>query len=428
MSDRPFIASDVDFAAVAGRLHERGFGDIAGTTWYRDAVYESFSDAEYARRLELTRDKMDRLGLEVLIASGGPNHWSFGSGMYWLSGYWEWHGMSAYVVVPRRGDPVLVAGPGGAHREAIRRLSAIAEVRHSHGGRSAQEIVAVLADRGLDRGRVGLSFVDPVYGHYPPHNEVTVLVEHLGPRLEFVGDFFHEFFYAKSQEEAECVRKAGRLLDRAMHAMIATVHPGVTESELAAAACQPILQGGGRINFAIVGSTPMADPALAFGNPWPSTRVIEEGDIILNELACGYQGFTVQLGTPICVGTPPDWIRTMFTEVVRPGFDAMAEQLRPGNTWEQVRAAGEHFRKAGFDGRPLLLHTMDLVTHRPHVNWNNVLADEADSVIVPGVAAMLEPTIITPDGRLGIFFGRSFLVTEEGSDRVTKFPLELIEL
>jgi Xaa-Pro aminopeptidase len=69
-----------------------------------------------------------------------------------------------------------------------------------------------------------------------------------------------------------------------------------------------------------------------------------------------------------------------------------------------------------------------MVTHRPHVHWNEVLVDEADSVIVPGVAAMLEPTIITPDGRLGIFFGRSFLVTEEGSDRVTKFPLELIEV
>lgn len=422
------IPTDVEFASIAGRLHERGFGDVAGTTWYRDAVYESFSAAEFASRLERTREKMDRLGLDVLIASGGPNHWSFGSGMYWLSGYWEWHGMSAYVVVPLDSDPVLIAGPGGAHREAIRRLSAIAEVRHSHGGRSAKEILALLEERGLDAAKVGLSYVDPVYGHYPPFDEVSLLRDTLGDRLELVGDFFHEFFYTKTKEEADSVRQAGRLLDRAMHAMIAAIHPGVTESELAAAACQPILQGGGRVNFAIVGSTPMDDPALAFGNPWPSSRRIGDGDIIINELACGYNGFTVQLGTPICVGTPPDWIRRMFSEVVRPGFDAMAEQLKPGNTWEQVRAAGEHFRATGYDGRPLLLHTMDLVTHRPHVNWNNVLADESDQIVLPGVAAMLEPTIITPDGRFGIFFGRSFLITEDGHERVTRFPLELIEI
>jgi len=111
---------------------------------------------------------------------------------------------------------------------------------------------------------------------------------------------------------------------------------------------------------------------------------------------------------------------------VRPGFDAMAAQLQPGNTWEQVRAAGQSFGEAGYDGRPLLLHTMDRVTHKPHVNWNSVAADEADLTIRPGVAAMLEPTVITPDGRLGLFFGRSFLITETGHEQVTRFPHELV--
>ncbi|HSK23023.1 MAG TPA: M24 family metallopeptidase [Egicoccus sp.] len=420
------IPTDVPFERVAGRLNAEGFGDVTGTGWYRDAVYEGYSEGEYARRLQVTRDKMAREGLDVLLAAGGPNHWSFGAGMSWLSGYWEWHGASAYVVVPREGPCVLVAGPGGAHREAIRRLSAIAEVRHSRRGRSGQVIVDLLRERGLDTGRVGLTFVDPVYGHYPPFNEVEALRAGLGDRLEFVGDFFHEFFYAKSEEEADAVRVAGRLLDRALHAMIAAVRPGVTEQELAAAATAPILDGGGRVNFAIVGSTPMDDPALAFGNPWPSQRPIREGDIILNELACGYRGFTVQLGSPICVGPPPAWIHDFFYEVVRPGFDAMAAQLQPGNTWEQVRKAGQAFGEAGYDGRPLLLHTMDRVTHKPHVNWHDVAADEADQVIRPGVAAMLEPTVITPDGKLGIFFGRSFLITEDGHEQVTRFPHELI--
>lgn len=424
----PSIPTDVPFERVAGRLHAEGFGDVAETGWYRDAVYDTFSDEEFARRLRVTREKMARLDLDVLVATGGPNHWSFAGGMGWLSGYWEWHGMSAYVVVPRDGDPVLVAGPGGAHREAIRRVSSIAEVRHSRGGRSAQVIVDLLAERGLDGGRVGLNYVDPVYRHYPPHDEVEVLRDALGDRLVFVGDFFHEFFYAKSAEEVACVREAGRLLDRAMHSMVAALRPGVTEIELAAAATRPILEGGGRVNFAIVGSTPMDDPALAFGNPWPSSRQVQEGDIVLNELACGYRGYTVQLGTPLCLGTPPAWIHDMFYDVVRPGFDAMAAQLQPGNTWEQVRQAGGSFGEAGFDGRPLLLHTMDLVTHKPHVNWRSVAIDDGDEEIRPGVAAMLEPTIITPDGRLGLFFGRSFLITEDGHEQVTRFPHELIVL
>ena len=39
---------------------------------------------------------------------------------------------------------------------------------------------------------------------------------------------------------------------------------------------------------------------------------------------------------------------------------------------------------------------------------------------------MLEPTIITPDGLLGIFFGRTYVLTEGGNEKVTRFPHELI--
>jgi Xaa-Pro aminopeptidase len=422
------IPTDVDYASVAGELKHRGFGDVANTGWYRDAVYPQFSDAEWERRYRLTREKMQRLGIDVLLAAGGPNHWSFGGGMAWLSDYWEWHGQSAYVIVPADGDPVLIAGPGGAHREAIRQVSVIDEVRHSRGGRSAEAILEVLGERGLTGKRVGLSFVDPVYGHYPPFNEVQTLRDGLGDDLELVGDFFHEFLYRKSDEELECVRIAGQLLDKAMHAMIAAYRPGITEQQLAAAAAGPMLEGGGRVNFTIVGSTPMDDPRLAFGNPWPSTRPVGPGDIIINELACGYRGYTAQLGTPICVGEPPQWIHDLFSDVVKPGFEQMAAQIQPGNSWEQVREASKLYVDAGVDGRPLLLHNMDLVTHKPHVLFDKVLAEDSDQTIEPGVAVMLEPTIITPDGRLGLFFGRSFIVTEQGTEQVTRFPHELIVL
>ena len=41
-----------------------------------------------------------------------------------------------------------------------------------------------------------------------------------------------------------------------------------------------ILEGGGDIDFLIIGSTPMDNPALIFGNPRPSARVLKKGDII----------------------------------------------------------------------------------------------------------------------------------------------------
>ena len=73
------------------------------------------------------------------------------------------------------------------------------------------------------------------------------------------------------------MRKAGKLCQDAMDAMVARAKPGVKEYELRAAAGAAILDGGGDIDFLIIGSTPMANPALIFGNPRPSGARAAEG-------------------------------------------------------------------------------------------------------------------------------------------------------
>ncbi|HEV2283182.1 MAG TPA: hypothetical protein VGX75_12420, partial [bacterium] len=113
--------SSQDFDAVRGALDNGArFGRLAGTPYYADAVYERFSDGEQQRRLAAVRAKMARLGLDGLIACGGPNHWSYGAGVFWLTNHREWHALSVYLYVPREGEPVLVYGMGGTHIEATR--------------------------------------------------------------------------------------------------------------------------------------------------------------------------------------------------------------------------------------------------------------------------------------------------------------------
>ena len=70
---------------------------------------------------------------------------------------------------------------------------------------------------------------------------------------------------------------------------MARCRPGVTEYQLKAAAAGAILEGGGDLDFAIIGS-PMKNPALIFGNPRPSGRALKDGDIVIMELAAGYRG------------------------------------------------------------------------------------------------------------------------------------------
>src|SRR3984893_11473789 len=112
----------------------------------------------------------------------------------------------------------------------------------------------------------------------------------------------HELLSIHSGEELDCIRKAGRLCEDAMNAMVARARPGVTEYQLRAAAGAAILEGGGDIDFLIIGSTPMANPAQVFGNPRPSARVLQQGDIINMELAAGYRGYIATCGPPVLLG------------------------------------------------------------------------------------------------------------------------------
>src|SRR6202047_4118368 len=280
------------------------FANMRDTPYYRDAVYEQFSAAEYARRYAALRGKMAEHELDCIIVPGGPSHWSFGGGMLWLTGHWEWHALASYVLVPLEGEPTMIYSMGGTHADAVRRQVEVAvkDVRHSRSGRYADIMVERIRELKLDRGRIGLMEVDPRHGDYLPVNQYNVLRENLPEaELVFTKGFLHELLSIHSAEELDCVRTAGRLCRDAMDAMVARARPGVKEYELRAAAGAAILEGGGDIDFLIIGSTPMAKPAMVFGNPRPSARVLQKSDIIYIERAAGYRGYTAQIRSPTSV-------------------------------------------------------------------------------------------------------------------------------
>ena len=415
------------FAEIKGRLDDwRVFNNMIDSPYYRDAIYEHFSDAEYQRRYEALRSKMRERGLDCVIVPGGPNHWSFGGGMLWLSGHWEWHAMANYVVFPLDGEPTLIYSMGGTHIEATRQESAIKDVRQSRGGRFAEVMVERIKELNLEQSRIGLLEVDPRFHDHLPINQYNALRESLPHAcFSFESGIMHELVYKKSNEELQCIRKAGQLCQSAMEALAARCKPGVTEYQLKAAAAGAILEGGGDVDFAIIGSTPMKNPALIFGNPRPSGRVLSNGDIVIMELAAGYRGYSAQIGSPVCVGEPPKDIRRFFDDIVLPGFERMVAAARPGHRLEEMRAAGGLYREKGVQSRPIHVHGIDFVSSEPHIFTDHIQAEEYEQVLQPGMVLVIEPNAVTADGMFGIFLGHTFIITEGEPDCVDRYPWEL---
>ena len=138
-----------------------------------------------------------------------------------------------------------------------------------------------------------------------------------------------------------------------MNAMVARARPGVKEYELRAAAGAAILEGGGDIDFLIIGSTSMANPSMIFGNPRPSARVLQKGDIINMELAAGYRGYTAQIGSPICVGEPTEMVKKFWNEIASLATSASLPRSRRARRWKRCAPPANSFvTTATSRGRP----------------------------------------------------------------------------
>src|SRR5213596_3434789 len=140
----PRAAAHEPWEQVRQRLDQNApFSNMYETPYYRDAIYDHFSKQEYQRRYGALRDKMREHNLDCVIVPGGPSHWSFGGGMLWLTGHWEWHALCCYVLVPLEGEPTLIYSMGGTHAEAVRRITsaALSDVRGSRGGHYATVVV-----------------------------------------------------------------------------------------------------------------------------------------------------------------------------------------------------------------------------------------------------------------------------------------------
>ncbi len=268
--------------------NRRNFADLKGSPFYQDALYDDFSKQEYERRRNLVREFMRQETLDCLVIGGGPYHWSAGYGVGWLTGHTrEWHSMAVYVAFPLDGEPTLIYSMGGSHLEAVRRKVnvGISDVRSSRRGHFGEVIVDRIKELGFEKGNIGITDCDPKFHDYPPINQIEVIRKGLPEAsFRFVHGLFHRLWSVKSDEEIHAMERAGQLCDEAFKAMAKKARPGVKEHELRAIVAETIMRGGGDFNFIIIGSTPMSNPKMFFGNPHPSGRILQKGDIILNEL------------------------------------------------------------------------------------------------------------------------------------------------
>ena len=297
-----------------------------------------FSRAEFAARLDKSRQAMAKLGIDALIVSDPSN-------MAWLTGYdgWSFYVHQA-VVVPIDDDPVWFGrsqDANGAKRTAWMPADRIESYPDHYVQSTERHPMQVLSEiierRGWAKRRIGVEMDN----YYFSAKAFATLQECL-PNATF-----HDATYlvnwqraVKSPQELEYMEKAARIVEK-MHARIFdAIEPGLRKNELVA----EILHAGafgteeaGGDYAAIVPLLPSGADAAAPHLTWDD-RPLKSGEGTFFEIAGCYRRYHCPLSRTVYLGKPSQ----QFVEAekaVLEGMEAGLAEARPGRACEDIAKA-----------------------------------------------------------------------------------------
>ena len=391
-------------------------------------IFPRFSAPEYARRYVRVREGMAARGLDALVVYGdsqfqGSNH----ANIVWLANWTDPY--SAYVLVPRQGEPTLfISNP--LYRHTAVRASNLTQVEWG-GFNAGRTIGERLRDMGLGKGRIGLSGVRNVIRASMPYEHGVALREVLpDATLEEGLDVMQGARLIKSAEEIAWFERGAAFTDMAVDGIARGLRIGMPEYELSALAQSAPLARGARWMFHFLGATSMADPEFIFPWQYPSTRPIRAGDIVMTEISVGYWGYPGQIQRPYAVGGPPTPEYQMLGDLAVECYHRVFEVLKPGNTDEDVKRAARFVEEKGLRTQDALLHGWGITIEPPRVDLPCAMIKRelAPVTFKEGMLLVIQPHVVTADARRGVQVGNLVAVEAAGARSLQKFPMELIRV
>lgn len=374
----------------------------------------ALSRSERERRDKAMRGIMEADGLGALILLGDTN---VGSDIYGDFRYYVDNRIIFYrqvAVLFRDAQPVLFVG-SAIQRQAASRRSSIPDSRLSNDMPS--DIVNLLKDHKITDGKVGLNFeVFPVSWYNYLKKEL--------PGVDWVEAHKQilDVRFRPGGEEAALFRESGVLADGGYEAARKMIQPGVTEYQIAAAIEEYARARGAEHHFTLVGSGRFAlgdknELPLPYS---PSRRRVEAGDSVVMEITPCVEGYWTQLVRTVNVGSPNADLEKLY-RVSRDAIKKGLEVFKPGKTVRDVvLAMDEYIKGCGYLLKPPCGHVcaVDLVEAR--------VSAQNEQPLIPGMAVIIHPTVFTPDEKNSFFWGETYLVTDDGYERLNRASDELV--
>jgi Xaa-Pro aminopeptidase len=227
----------------------------------------------------------------------------------------------------------------------------------------------------------------------------------------------------KSEEEFDWARIGCAFSDLGTEALARDIEPGMTEHELAAIIERAYLPWGGLTHIHFVGVTSMANPDLCVPSQFPRGRRVAPGDVVVSEISAAFRDYSGQvLRTYAVAAEPPSLYRDLYA-VADETFHAVLKVLRPGTTPRDILDAASIIGAKGFVICDDLVHGY-IGGYLPPVlgTHERPSGPIPDLVLKENMAVVVQPSIVTTDGRAGVQAGECVRITADGVERLHQAP------
>ena len=376
-----------------------------------------FDAAEYTARQDRAVQALRDEGLDALIMFAPESH-------YWICGY-DTFGFAMFqaMVLTARGDLHLLT----RKPDRLQALhTSTLDADHVHvwpqyeGSDPALHLRNLAADLGLASGRLGFE------------SETAGLTDANGqrlraafPGLEDRSDLVPALRRVKSPAEIAMHRHAARLADDAMDAGLAETRAGAFEGDILAAMQGAVLRGGGDYagNEFIIGS----GPAALLCRYQSGRRHLDTRDQMTWEWAGAHARYHAAMMRTVIIGHPNDRQRHMHAAATA-ALEACEAAIRPGAPMGNVFDAHAEV----FDAFGLTKARMQACGYGMGAAYNPIWVDfpmfyEGNPLLMQaGQVFFLHMILMDETEGLAMCPGHSVLVTDQGAERLSRQPLDLL--
>jgi Xaa-Pro aminopeptidase len=378
------------------------------------AEYPRFSAGEMARRRATIEALLAELELDHLVYCGANR---FGSAVQWLTG-WPVTAEAVGVLSAKIPDALFVQHIN--HVPLARQLAAPAEVAWG-GGSAIAAAVAALDRRDARPGSVGV--IGPM-----TFEQHAVLAARFGTIVNLNRRYIG-LRQIKSPEEIDWLRIGAALTDRGMAALRDGLRPGLTERELADLVERAYIALGGTNVIHFFGVTAMADPALGVPTQFVANRKVNAGDAVVAEISAAFWEYPGQVLRSFAVDAEPSPLYRELHAAADAAFDAIAAVLKDGTTPSEIIEAASVIEQAGFTIIDDLLHGYGGGYLPPVLgSRSRPSAHSGNEPLRAGMTVVIQPNVVTPDGKAGVQTGELVLLTTTGIEPLHAMPRGLVRV